>query len=41
MGFADPHHSKADYRFLSNPKVAAEGMLSDHAEQTARRCLDH
>lgn len=36
--FADPHQSKAAYRFLSNPKVKHEAILSGHFEQTALRC---
>jgi hypothetical protein len=31
---------KGTYRFLSNPKVSADGILSGHAGSTARRCLE-
>lgn len=36
----DPAQAKAAYRFLSNPKVTGEGILSGHAEATGRRCLE-
>ena len=35
----DPAQAKAAYRFMSNPEVTAEGILSGHARATARRCL--
>src|SRR5271166_2466357 len=34
-----PAQAKAAYRFMSNPEVTAEGILSGHARATARRCL--
>lgn len=36
----DPAQAKGAYRFLSNPKVTAEGILSAHARATARRCVE-
>jgi hypothetical protein len=35
----DPAQAKAAYRFLSNPAVTAQGVLSGHYQATAQRCL--
>jgi len=35
----DPAQAKAAYRFMSNPKVTVEGILSGHVQATARRSL--
>jgi len=37
----DPAQAKAAYRFMSNPKVTVEGILSGHVRATARRSLRH
>ena len=36
----DPAQAKAAYRFMSNPKVTLDGILSGHTQATARRCLE-
>jgi hypothetical protein len=33
--------AKGAYRFLSNPHVTPNGILSGHTQATAERCLDH
>jgi len=35
----DPAQAKATYRFLSNPHVSSEGILSGHVRATADRCV--
>lgn len=38
---ACPHAAKAAYRFLSNPKVSPENILSTHVKQTHSRSVDN
>jgi hypothetical protein len=35
----DPAQAKAAYRFMSNPEVTGEGILSGHTQATGRKCL--
>lgn len=39
--FTDPAQAKGTYRFLSNPEVNGDGILSGHTRAAARRCLEH
>jgi len=38
---AEPAQAKAAYRFLSNPEVSEQAILSGHYRATAGRCLRH
>lgn len=37
----DPAQMKGAYRFLSNPQVRSDGILSGHCRRTAERCCSH
>ena len=39
MAIQDSVQAKGAYRFLSNPAVTADGILSGHVRATARRCV--